>query len=147
MRKGIGWIRREIGEDHQTKARPFTVPKLHRVPRKLYNGRHAQLHFDFLVANYSLILRRRLPCVQSRTSSPIRLLIYNIRLLHNGCGSALESINIRTICRMEQTSGYAHLVGLSAILPNDISILHFPPLRHLILTLSLRAAATLHWNH
>ncbi|SJK98777.1 uncharacterized protein ARMOST_02046 [Armillaria ostoyae] len=38
--KGVGWT---LAGDRQTKACPFTVPKLHHVVRKLYNDRKAAL--------------------------------------------------------------------------------------------------------
>ncbi len=64
--KGVGRIIREIVEDHQTKARLFTIPKLHHVPRKLYRGRLVQLRRDF-ITDYSLILNLVLP--SSRNSN------------------------------------------------------------------------------
>ncbi|KAF8491330.1 Sec63-domain-containing protein [Russula emetica] len=49
----------------------------------------------------------------------VRLLIIDeIHLLHDERGPVLESIVARTIRRMEQTSDYVRLVGLSATLPN-----------------------------
>ncbi|KAI0062804.1 Sec63-domain-containing protein [Artomyces pyxidatus] len=49
----------------------------------------------------------------------VRLLIIDeIHLLHDERGPVLESIIARTIRRMEQTSDYVRLVGLSATLPN-----------------------------
>ncbi|KAI9462917.1 Sec63-domain-containing protein [Lactarius psammicola] len=49
----------------------------------------------------------------------VRLLIIDeIHLLHDERGPVLESIVARTIRRMEQTSNYVRLVGLSATLPN-----------------------------
>ncbi|KAI0258389.1 Sec63-domain-containing protein [Gloeopeniophorella convolvens] len=49
----------------------------------------------------------------------VRLLIIDeIHLLHDERGPVLESIVARTIRRMEQTSEYVRLVGLSATLPN-----------------------------
>jgi pre-mRNA-splicing helicase BRR2 len=49
----------------------------------------------------------------------VRLLIINeIHLLHDERGPVLESVVARTIRRMEQTSEYVRLVGLSATLPN-----------------------------
>ncbi|PBK68766.1 hypothetical protein ARMSODRAFT_1019358 [Armillaria solidipes] len=38
--RGVGWT---LAGDRQTKACPFTVPKLHHVARKLYNDRKAAL--------------------------------------------------------------------------------------------------------
>ncbi|KAI9460719.1 Sec63-domain-containing protein [Russula earlei] len=55
----------------------------------------------------------------------VRLLIIDeIHLLHDERGPVLESIISRTIRRMEQTSDYVRLVGLSATLPNyqDVAI-------------------------
>ncbi|KAJ7343359.1 putative RNA helicase [Mycena albidolilacea] len=49
----------------------------------------------------------------------VRLIIIDeIHLLHDERGPVLESIVARTIRRMEQTSEYVRLVGLSATLPN-----------------------------
>ncbi|KAH9988137.1 Sec63-domain-containing protein [Russula vinacea] len=49
----------------------------------------------------------------------VRLLIIDeIHLLHDERGPVLESVVARTIRRMEQTSDYVRLVGLSATLPN-----------------------------
>jgi pre-mRNA-splicing helicase BRR2 len=49
----------------------------------------------------------------------VRLLIIDeIHLLHDERGPVLEAIIARTIRRMEQTSEYVRLVGLSATLPN-----------------------------
>lgn len=49
----------------------------------------------------------------------VRLIIVDeIHLLHDERGPVLESIIARTIRRMEQTSDYVRLVGLSATLPN-----------------------------
>jgi len=49
----------------------------------------------------------------------VRLIIIDeIHLLHDERGPVLESIIARTIRRMEQTSDYVRLVGLSATLPN-----------------------------
>ncbi|KAF8156619.1 Sec63 Brl domain-containing protein [Crassisporium funariophilum] len=49
----------------------------------------------------------------------VRLIIIDeIHLLHDPRGPVLESIVARTIRRMEQTSEYVRLVGLSATLPN-----------------------------
>lgn len=49
----------------------------------------------------------------------VRLVIIDeIHLLHDERGPVLESIVARTIRRMEQTSEYVRLVGLSATLPN-----------------------------
>ncbi|THH20310.1 hypothetical protein EW146_g1011 [Bondarzewia mesenterica] len=49
----------------------------------------------------------------------VRLLIIDeIHLLHDERGPVLESIVARTIRRMEQTSDYVRLIGLSATLPN-----------------------------
>lgn len=49
----------------------------------------------------------------------VRLLIIDeIHLLHDERGPVLESIIARTIRRMEQTSDYVRLVGLSTTLPN-----------------------------
>ncbi|PPQ88313.1 hypothetical protein CVT25_012373 [Psilocybe cyanescens] len=49
----------------------------------------------------------------------VRLVIIDeIHLLHDERGPVLESIIARTIRRMEQTSEYVRLVGLSATLPN-----------------------------
>ncbi|KAF7363545.1 U5 small nuclear ribonucleoprotein helicase [Mycena sanguinolenta] len=49
----------------------------------------------------------------------VRLIIIDeIHLLHDERGPVLESIIARTIRRMEQTSEYVRLVGLSATLPN-----------------------------
>ena len=49
----------------------------------------------------------------------IRLIIIDeIHLLHDERGPVLESVIARTIWRMEQTSEYVRLVGLSATLPN-----------------------------
>ncbi|KAF8952214.1 P-loop containing nucleoside triphosphate hydrolase protein [Flammula alnicola] len=49
----------------------------------------------------------------------VRLIIIDaIHLLHDERGPVLESIVSRTIRRMEQTSEYVRLVGLSATLPN-----------------------------
>ncbi|KAH9477321.1 U5 small nuclear ribonucleoprotein 200 kDa helicase [Psilocybe cubensis] len=49
----------------------------------------------------------------------VRLIIIDeIHLLHDERGPVLESIISRTIRRMEQTSEYVRLVGLSATLPN-----------------------------
>ena len=49
----------------------------------------------------------------------VRLLIIDeIHLLHDERGPVLEGIVARTIRRMEQTSDYVHLVGLSPTLPN-----------------------------
>ncbi|KAK7020512.1 putative ATP dependent RNA helicase [Favolaschia claudopus] len=49
----------------------------------------------------------------------VRLIIIDeIHLLHDDRGPVLESIIARTIRRMEQTSEYVRLVGLSATLPN-----------------------------
>src|SRR5258707_5161303 len=49
----------------------------------------------------------------------VRLLIIDeIHLLHDERGPVLASIVARTIRRMEQTSDYVRLVGLSATLPN-----------------------------
>ncbi|KAJ7632741.1 putative RNA helicase [Roridomyces roridus] len=49
----------------------------------------------------------------------VRLVIIDeIHLLHDERGPVLESIISRTIRRMEQTSEYVRLVGLSATLPN-----------------------------
>ncbi|GBE89249.1 Pre-mRNA-splicing factor brr2 [Sparassis crispa] len=49
----------------------------------------------------------------------VRLIIVDeIHLLHDERGPVLESIIARTIRRMEQTSEYVRLVGLSATLPN-----------------------------
>ncbi|KAJ3514868.1 hypothetical protein NLJ89_g2119 [Agrocybe chaxingu] len=49
----------------------------------------------------------------------VRLIIIDeIHLLHDDRGPVLESIVARTIRRMEQTSEYVRLVGLSATLPN-----------------------------
>ncbi|KAI0309651.1 P-loop containing nucleoside triphosphate hydrolase protein, partial [Amylostereum chailletii] len=60
-------------------------------------------------------------CKSSDTSytNLVRLLLIDeIHLLHDECGSVLEAIVSRTIRRMEQTSDYVRLVGLSATLPN-----------------------------
>ncbi len=57
MRKRIGWILRKIAGDRQMKARPSTVSKLHRVLRKLYYGRLAQLHLDFVATPPNLLGR------------------------------------------------------------------------------------------
>lgn len=49
----------------------------------------------------------------------VRLVVIDeIHLLHDERGPVLESIVARTIRRMEQTSDYVRLVGLSATLPN-----------------------------
>jgi pre-mRNA-splicing helicase BRR2 len=49
----------------------------------------------------------------------VRLIIIDeIHLLHDERGPVLESLVARTIRRMEQTSEYVRLVGLSATLPN-----------------------------
>ncbi|PPQ67232.1 hypothetical protein CVT24_011551 [Panaeolus cyanescens] len=49
----------------------------------------------------------------------VRLIIIDeIHLLHDERGPVLESVIARTIRRMEQTSEYVRLVGLSATLPN-----------------------------
>ncbi|KAF8466489.1 Sec63-domain-containing protein [Russula ochroleuca] len=49
----------------------------------------------------------------------VRLLIIDeIHLLHDERGPVLESVVARTIRRMEQTSDYVRLIGLSATLPN-----------------------------
>jgi len=49
----------------------------------------------------------------------VRLIIIDeIHLLHDERGPVLESVVARTIGRMEQTSEYVRLVGLSATLPN-----------------------------
>src|SRR5260221_12642293 len=58
---------------------------------------------------------------QSDTSytNLVRLLIIDeIHLLHDDRGPVVEAIVARTIRRMEQTSEYVRLVGLSATLPN-----------------------------
>ena len=52
-------------------------------------------------------------------SNLVRLVIIDeIHLLHDERGPVLESIVARTIRRMEQTSEYVRLIGLSATLPN-----------------------------
>ena len=49
----------------------------------------------------------------------VRLVIIDeIHLLHDEQGPVLESVIARTIRRMEQTSEYVRLVGLSVTLPN-----------------------------
>jgi pre-mRNA-splicing helicase BRR2 len=49
----------------------------------------------------------------------VRLIIIDeIHLLHDERGPVIESVVARTIRRMEQTSSYVRLVGLSATLPN-----------------------------
>ena len=56
----------------------------------------------------------------------VRLIINDeIHLLHNERGPVLESVIARTIRRMEQTSEYVRLVGLSAMLPNYESVMTF----------------------
>jgi len=65
---------------------------------------------------------------QSDTSytNLVRLLIIDeIHLLHDDRGPVVEAIVARTIRRMEQTSEYVRLVGLSATLPNYQDVASF----------------------
>ena len=53
------------------------------------------------------------------------LIIDEVHLLHDERGRVLESVVAQTIQRMEQTSDYVRLVGLSATLPNYRDIATF----------------------
>ncbi|PBK90091.1 hypothetical protein ARMGADRAFT_1032680 [Armillaria gallica] len=119
MRKGIGWILRKIGEDHQLKARPFTVSKL-RVPRKLYYGRLAQLHLDFTEVTERTIPNELSNSFASSESSLI------------SASFAMDVVQFWRASIFEQPAAWSkinecvHLVDLSATFPNGVpTCLHF----------------------